>query len=477
MSGQLKLTLACGDYEIVRALKDGTVRPDGIELTVLTAMGSRERHWRMARRLEFDICELNVGAHFMAHDQGVPLAGLPIYLHRRFRHGFLFVNAKAGIREPRDLAGKTIGGTNFQPAANIWMRGILEEDYGLPHRQVTWLTDRAEDIEFERPKDLRIAAAPAGASLETMLAEGEIPALLSPSVPQLLVKGDKRIARLFPDYKDIEIEYFRRTGIFPIMHTTVIKQAIVDAHPWVATNLVKAFDQAKALAYRCTWPIATGRAELAWVHAHGLGGTGRDPRPRSLGIRHGRRQSPQPRDHPALHPPAGHDPPAPHGGRVVRPLRSRRRRRRGCGALTICAAARQAVNTPPMKITDLARVPADPPLAEELADDIVVEMANLTTAQTGVTGTIFISPAMGGHGPRVKYFVRPGRTQPSFSVTIADQPNVAANSLPARIVQQMSPSVVAWVSRNKDALLDFWYHGDTWTHPEVSAFITKLQRV
>jgi hypothetical protein len=130
-----------------------------------------------------------------------------------------------------------------------------------------------------------------------------------------------------------------------------------------------------------------------------------------------------------------------------------------------------------MKISDLARVPADPPLAEELAADIVVEMANLTTAQTGVTGTIFISTAMGGHGPRVKYFVRPGRTQPSFSVTIADQPMVAANSLPARTVQQMSPSIIAWVSRNKDALLDFWYHGDTWTHPEVSAFITKLQRV
>jgi len=144
MSDKLKLTLACGDYEIVRALRDGTVRPDGIDLTVLTAMGSRERHWRMARRLEFDICELNVGAHFMAYDQGVPLAGLPIYLHRRFRHGFLFVNAAAGIRAPRDLIGKTIGATNFQPAANIWMRGILEQYYGLPHRQVTWLVERSE---------------------------------------------------------------------------------------------------------------------------------------------------------------------------------------------------------------------------------------------------------------------------------------------------------------------------------------------
>src|SRR5436309_5609965 len=104
------------------------------------------------------------------------------------------------------------------------------------------------------------------------------------------------------------------------------------------------------------------------------------------------------------------------------------------------------------------QVPADTRLAEELTDDDVVEMANLTTAQTGVPGTIFISTAMGGHGPRVKYFLQPGKSQPSFSVTISDAPTIAANSLPARVVHQMSPQVINWVSRNKDALLDFWYH-------------------
>jgi hypothetical protein len=123
------------------------------------------------------------------------------------------------------------------------------------------------------------------------------------------------------------------------------------------------------------------------------------------------------------------------------------------------------------------QVPADTLLAEELADDNVVEMANLTTAQTGVPGTIFISTAMGGHGPRVKYFLQPGRSQPSFSVAIADVPTVVANSLTVRVVRQLSPQVIEWVSRNKDALLDFWYHGDTWTQPEVNDFIQKLQRV
>jgi hypothetical protein len=130
-----------------------------------------------------------------------------------------------------------------------------------------------------------------------------------------------------------------------------------------------------------------------------------------------------------------------------------------------------------MKIKDIEQIPADALLAEELTEDILVEMANLTRAQTGVPGIIFISTMMGQHGPRVKYYLQPGRTQPSFSVTIADTPTVVANSLPARVVRRMSPRVIAWVSRNKDALLDFWYHGDTWTQPEVNAFIEKLQPV
>jgi len=128
-------------------------------------------------------------------------------------------------------------------------------------------------------------------------------------------------------------------------------------------------------------------------------------------------------------------------------------------------------------LTTPPRIPADTFLAEELAHADTVEMANLTSAQTGVPGTIFISTAMGAHGPRVKYFMQPGRTQPSFSVSVTDTPTVVANSLPARTVRQMSPQVIAWVSRNKDELLDFWHRGDTWTQPEVNDFIQRLRRV
>jgi len=260
---KLKLSVACGDYEIVRALSDGTVKADGIDLVMLTGMGSRERHWRMARKTEFDVCEINIGGFYMGRDRGEALTAIPVFLHRRFRHGFVFVNAKSGIREPKDLIGKKIGGTNFQPASNIWMRGILEQYYGVPHRQCTWVVERSEDVEFTPPKDLRIEMIAPGKRLDIMLAEGEIPAMLSPDLPRLFIEGDKRIVRLFPNYKDIEIEFFKKTAIFPIMHVTVVRQDIIDKYPWVATNLVKAFEEAKALAYRHTANPRT--TPLAWV--------------------------------------------------------------------------------------------------------------------------------------------------------------------------------------------------------------------
>jgi hypothetical protein len=124
---------------------------------------------------------------------------------------------------------------------------------------------------------------------------------------------------------------------------------------------------------------------------------------------------------------------------------------------------------------NVLHVPTDVLLADELAGDDVIEMANLTSVQTGVSGTIFISTAMGAHGPRVKYFARPGRTQPSFSVSLADPPVVVANSLPTRTVRQISPQVISWVALNRDALLDFWNNGDTWTQPEVNDFIQRLR--
>ncbi len=250
MASKIRLSVACGDYEIVRALKEGAVQADGLDLVVLTGHGPRERHWRMARNQEFDVCEFNVGAYFMARCRNEPITAIPVFLHRRFRHGFAFVNVKSGIKSPQDLIGKRVGGTNFQPAGNIWLRGILEEYYGVPHKQLTWVVDRSEDVEFTPPQGLKIEMIPPGKSMDAMLAEGEIPAMINPYIPKPIVNDDPRVTRLFPDYKEVEREYFKQTGIFPIMHVTVIKQEIVEKYPWAPVSLVKAFEQAKQIAYR-----------------------------------------------------------------------------------------------------------------------------------------------------------------------------------------------------------------------------------
>jgi 4,5-dihydroxyphthalate decarboxylase len=260
---KLRLTVAAGDYDIIRPLKEGLVEAAGLELIFLTDMGPRERHWRLARKTEFDVCEENVGAYFIARDQNHPITAIPVFLHRRFRHGFVFINTAAGIKSAKDLIGKQVGGTNFMPAGNIWMRGILEERYGLPHRTITWVTERSEDIAFDAPSDLRIEMKKSAKSLNDMLADGDIPAMISPTIPRPFVMGDKRVARLFPDYKQVEIDYYRETGIFPIMHVTTIRQEIVDKYPWVTTNLVKAFEASKQMAYQ---RVKNPRmVPLAWV--------------------------------------------------------------------------------------------------------------------------------------------------------------------------------------------------------------------
>ena len=246
----LDLTLACGDYEITRALTDGTVKADGIRFVPDIRYGAKERHWAMAKHNAYDCCEFNAAAYFMARDRGFPWTAIPVYTHRRFRHGFVFVNPQRGIREPKDLVGKRIGGTNFQPAGSVWIRGILDEIHGVPHRSITWLTERGEDIDFKPPEGLMIERIRQGQTLDAMLLSGEIDARMEPEYPAPFLAGDPRCVQLFPDPKAVEIEYYRQTGIFPIMHVQVIKQEVVDKHPWVPASLMAAFEAAKAITMK-----------------------------------------------------------------------------------------------------------------------------------------------------------------------------------------------------------------------------------
>ncbi len=248
MSRKLQLTFACGDYEIMRALKEGVVQPDGIELTVLTDMAASPRHWRFLRGREFDVAEVSGSGYIAARDRDLPFRAIPVFPHRRFRHGFIFVNTSKGITQPTDLIGRKAGTKGFLFTAGLWMRGILEHDYGVPHNAIEWLSEIDEDVDFTPPAGLDITQVPEGKSLEDMLVAGEIDALFSPDLIRPLTAGDKRVGRLFPNFKQEEIAFYRRTGIFPIMHVVGIKQEIAERHPWVATNMYKAFERAKALA-------------------------------------------------------------------------------------------------------------------------------------------------------------------------------------------------------------------------------------
>jgi 4,5-dihydroxyphthalate decarboxylase len=250
LAKNIPLTLACGDYEIIRPLKEGTVKPDGIDLTLLTKMDSTTRHWRFLRNQEFDAAEVSCSSYLVARDQNFALDAIPVFLHRRFRHGFIFINTTKGITKPSDLIGKKIGVKQFQATAILWMRGILEHEYGVPHKSVDWYSELDESVEFEKPKDLRLTRLPNDKGVEKMLAEGELDAVLHPDLIKPLIDKDPRVGRLFPNPREEEIRYYKKTGIFPIMHVMGLKREIVEQHPWVPINLYHAFNEAKKVTMR-----------------------------------------------------------------------------------------------------------------------------------------------------------------------------------------------------------------------------------
>ncbi|MGA7430644.1 MAG: ABC transporter substrate-binding protein [Xanthobacteraceae bacterium] len=247
---KLPLTLACGDYEIVRALKEGTVKPEGIDLNVLTGMDSTTRHWRFLRNGDFDVAEVSGSSYLVARDQDMAVDAIPVFLHRRFRHGFIFINTTKGIRKPSDLAGRKIGLKQFQSTALVWLRGILQYEYGVPLESIEWFCELDETINFDGASRLNIVRLPHDSSVEQMLAEGELDALLHPDLIRPLLDKDPRVARLFPDYRQEELGYYQKTGIFPIMHVLGIKREIVENNPWVAINLFQAFDESRRLAMK-----------------------------------------------------------------------------------------------------------------------------------------------------------------------------------------------------------------------------------
>jgi len=265
MAKRLPLTLACGDYEIVRPLINSRVNVDGVDLTILTDMDSATRHWRFINNREFDIAEVSCSSYLAARDNDLPFRAIPVFLHRRFRHGFMFINASKGISKPADLKGRRIGVKTMMTTAVLWMRGILQHDYGVPLSSIEWVAEIEDDVKVTLPADIKYSCLPNNKSVETMLAEGELDAVFHSDFVKPFIAKDPRVVRLFPDHKAEEVAYYQRTGIFPIMHVLGLRQALAEEHPWLAINLFRAFNEAKAVAMKRM--VNPRIVPLAWYRA------------------------------------------------------------------------------------------------------------------------------------------------------------------------------------------------------------------
>jgi 4,5-dihydroxyphthalate decarboxylase len=185
-----------------------------------------------------------------ARDNDWPFRAIPVFLHRRFRHGFMFINTGKGISKPSDLKGRTIGVKTLMTTAILWMRGILENEYGVPLNSIEWVAELDDDVQVTLPPDIKVRRLSDNESIETMLADGKLDAVFHSDLIKPFLAKDPRVARLFPDPKAEEVAYFKKTGIFPIMHVMGIRQSVAEQHPWLAVNLFKAFNEAKSLAMK-----------------------------------------------------------------------------------------------------------------------------------------------------------------------------------------------------------------------------------
>ena len=245
---KLNLTLACGDYDFLRPLINGETQPEGVDLNVLT-MPSPERHGRMLRHEEFDVCELSLVAYLVARDRGCDYNAIPVFPHRRFRHSYMVKRTGCGIDKPADLNGKRVALDTLQNSAGLWMRGILQDHYQVDLKTIEWWCQEEEDIPLEPASWMRLKRVAPGKNVDQMLLDGELEAALYPETLPSVRKGSPKVALLFPEPKAAEIDYYRKSGIFPIMHTVVIKNHILEKHPWLAINFVRAFQKAKELCF------------------------------------------------------------------------------------------------------------------------------------------------------------------------------------------------------------------------------------
>jgi 4,5-dihydroxyphthalate decarboxylase len=272
--GKLRLSMACSNYDRTRALFDGRVSVDGIELTYLD-LPIEEIFFRMLRHREFDVAEMSLSSYVLSlFSENPRLIAIPVFPSRFFRHSCIFIQRDSGIREPKDLIGKRVGVPEYQMTAGVWIRGILSDHYRVPVPSVTYLRGgeeepgRPEKIPLNLPPEIRLEHIPPTKSLAAMLESGEIDALYSARMPSTFVSGSGKVRRLFENYQTVEQEYYSRTQIFPIMHTIVIRRDVYEKSPWVAQSFCKAFGKAQWIAYDELYEAGALACMLPWLVRH-----------------------------------------------------------------------------------------------------------------------------------------------------------------------------------------------------------------
>jgi 4,5-dihydroxyphthalate decarboxylase len=263
----LPLTIACRNYDRIGALRDGSIQPEGIDLRILPLV-VEETFWRQLHHIEFDASELSFSSYTISRSRAnLPLLAIPVFPSRYFRHSCIFVNPDR-IKKPEDVKGKRIGVPEYQMTAAVWIRGMLADDHGVQPRDVQWFSGgvmqpgREEKLPLELPSDTSLTPMK-DRSLNDMLLSGDLDGYIGARVPGAY--DDGKVVRLFPDYETVEMDYCRRTRIFPIMHILAIKEAVLEKNPWVAMSLFKAFRQAKD---RCLEEMADSSAlqyALPWM--------------------------------------------------------------------------------------------------------------------------------------------------------------------------------------------------------------------
>jgi 4,5-dihydroxyphthalate decarboxylase len=266
----LELSLACCDYDRTRALFDGRVRVDGCEL-LATPLEPEEAFHRAFKYEEFDVSELSLSSYTVQVARGENrYVAIPAFVSRVFRHSGIYIRTDRRIARPQDLKGRTLGLPEYQMTANVWIRGMLQDEYGVQPSDVRWRNGgleqpgREERTKLSLPPEIELKPISPGATLSAMLEAGELDGVLAARPPSCFTRGAPHVGRLFADFRKAEQDYFRRTRIFPAMHVVGIRKALLAAHPWLAVNVMKAFIEAKALCWRELGQIGHLYNSLPW---------------------------------------------------------------------------------------------------------------------------------------------------------------------------------------------------------------------